>query len=92
MYNIWCFFNRSSGFLERESHQQKDFPVEKDSQQVQIDQPRKLCYLFRQQNQTANAVDDVIVSDLIDTNKETVPLLPSVNNTESSPKSKSKNT
>ena len=37
---------------------------------------------------TANAVDDVIVSDLIDTNKETVPLLPSVDNTENSPKSK----
>ena len=36
---------------------------------------------------TANAVDDVIVSDLIDTNKETVPLLPSVDKTENSPKS-----
>ena len=36
---------------------------------------------------TANAVDDVIVSDLIDTNKYTVPLLPSVDNTENSPKS-----
>ena len=36
---------------------------------------------------TANAVDDVIVSKLIDTNKETAPLLPSVDNTENSPKS-----
>ena len=88
------FFNRLSGFLERESHQQKDFPMEKHSEQLQIDQPRKLCCLFHQQNQepnTANAVDDVnhvIVSNLIDTNKETVPLLPSVDNTENSPKSK----
>ena len=33
-------------------------------------------------------IDDVIiVSDLIDTNKETAPLLPSVDNTENSPKS-----
>ena len=30
----------------------------------------------------------VIVSDLVDTNKETVPLLPSVDNTENSLKSK----
>ena len=84
------FFYRLSGFLERESHQQKDFPMEKDSEQLQIDQPRKLCCLFHRQNQepnTANAVD-VIVSNLIDTNKETVPLLPSVDNTENSPKSK----
>ena len=36
---------------------------------------------------TANAVDDALVSNLIDTNKETVPLLPSVDNTEHSPKS-----
>ena len=36
---------------------------------------------------TANAVDEVMVSDLIDTNKETVPLLPSVDNTENIPKS-----
>ena len=35
---------------------------------------------------TANPVDDVIVSNLIDTNKETVLLLPSVDNTENSPK------
>ena len=65
--------------------------MEKDSEQLQIDQPRKLCCLFHQQNQepnTANAVDDVIESNLIDTNKETVPLLPSVDNTENSPKSK----
>ena len=32
-------------------------------------------------------MDDVIVSNLIDTNKETVPLLPLVDNTENSPKS-----
>ena len=32
---------------------------------------------------TANAVDDVIVPDLADTNKEAVPLLPSVDNAES---------
>ena len=51
MYNIWCFFNKSSGFIERESHQQKDFPLEKDSEQLQTDQPRKLCCLFHQQNQ-----------------------------------------
>ena len=51
MYNTWCFFNTSSRFLERESHQQKDFPMEKDSEQLQIDQPRKLCCLFYQQNQ-----------------------------------------
>ena len=36
---------------------------------------------------TANGVDDVIVSDLIDTSKETIPLLPSVDNAENSPKS-----
>ena len=35
---------------------------------------------------TANAVDDVIVSDLIDTNKEVL-LLPSVDNIETSLKS-----
>ena len=46
------FFNRLSVFLERESHQQKDFPMEKDSEQLQIDQQRKLCCLFHQQNQT----------------------------------------
>ena len=34
-----------------------------------------------------NAVDDVIVSNLIDTKKETVLLLPLVDNTENSPKS-----
>ena len=75
-HNVY-FFNRSSGFLERESHQQKDFPMEKDSEQLQIDQPQKLRCLNH----------DVIVSDLIDTNKETVPLLPSVDITENSPKS-----
>ena len=56
--NIWRFFNRLSGFLERKSHQQKDFPKEKDSEQLQIDQPRKLCCLFHQQNQIPPAVDD----------------------------------
>ena len=38
---------------------------------------------------TANAVEDVIVSNLIhvNTNNETVPLLPSVDNTKNIPKS-----
>ena len=51
LYNIWCFFNRSSGFLERESHQQRDFPMKKDPEQLHIDQSRKLCCSFDQQNQ-----------------------------------------
>ena len=32
--------------LERENHQQKDSPMEKDSEQLQIDEPRKLCCLY----------------------------------------------
>ena len=80
MYNIWCFFNRSSGFLERENHQQKDFPMEKDVDRIML-------LISSTEPNTANAVDDVIVSDLININKETVPLLPSVDNAENSPKS-----
>ena len=49
--------------------------MEKDSEQLHIDQPRKLCCLIC--NRTK----------YIDTNKETVPLLPSVDNTKNSPKS-----
>ena len=46
-----------------------------------------MLFISSTETNTANPVDDVIVSNLIDTNKETVPLLPSVDNTENSPKS-----
>ena len=46
-----------------------------------------MLLILSTESNTANAVDDVMVSDLSDTNKETVPLLPSVDNTENSPKS-----
>ena len=58
--------------------------MKKDSEQLQIDKLRKLCCLFYQQNQIQCLTSGVF---LIDTNKETVPLLPSVDNTEYSPKS-----
>ena len=65
MYNIWCFFNRF--LIERESHQQKNFPMEKRFRTpvYRSAADETMLLISSTEPNTANAVDDVIVSDLI---------------------------
>ena len=83
------FLNRSSGFglsRKRKSPTKRLSHGERFRTAADRSAAETMLLISSTEPNTANAVD-VIVSDLIDTNKETAPLLPSVDNTEYSSKS-----